>query len=108
MRTEKFKIGAIVIAFAFALAACDIPDSTEKATTEIDRAAERTGDKLDDASKKLSEQMDKANEIFNNAAITRNMKAAATAEPERNVLDIECGYGGRRAYPRWHCRIASQ
>ncbi|MEK6663655.1 MAG: BON domain-containing protein [Pseudomonadota bacterium] len=88
MNTDKMKLAALVMTFAFALAACDKPNSAEKAGREVDRAAEKAGDKLDEASKKLSEQTAKTGEAIEDAAITTKVKTAILAEPGLKVLKI--------------------
>src|SRR4030066_1199145 len=101
MNIGQIKLLALAMTFAFALAACDKPNLAEKAGSEMDRAAEKAGDKLDGASKKLSEQTAKTSEVLEDAAVTTKIKTALMAESAPNVLDIECGYGGRRSSPRW-------
>jgi len=108
MNTSQIKLVALAMTLAFSLAACDKPSLAEQAGRETDRAAEKAGDKLDGASKKLSEQTAKTSEVLEDAAVTTKTKTARMAESSPNVLDIECGYGGRRASPRWLCRFASQ
>lgn len=108
MRTHKLKFVALTIAFALALTACDKPNLAEKAGREIDRVAGKGGDKPGEDSKKLSEQTARTSEVLENAAISTKTKTVLIAESGPNVLDIECGYGGRRGSPRWLCRFASQ
>ena len=101
MLTQNLKLAAFTMAFALALAACDKPILAEKAERGMGRVAEKAGDKPDEASKKPSE-------VLEDAAIATKTKTVPMAESGANVLDIECGYGGRRGSPRWLCRFASQ
>lgn len=108
MLTQKLKLVALTVVFALALAACDKPNLAEKAGRDIDRVAEKGGDKPGETSKKPTEQTAKTSEVLEDAAITTKTKTVPMAESGPNVLDIECGYGGRRGSPRWLCRFASQ
>jgi len=108
MNTSNIKLVALALAFGFALAACDKPYSIEQAGREVDRVANQAGDELDEASKGLHEPTAITNEVLEDAAVASTTKTALMAESGSNVMDIECGYGGRRASPRWLCRFASQ
>lgn len=108
MNTGQIKLVALAMTLAFALAACDKPNLAEKTGSEMDRVVETAGDKLDAAPKKMSEQTAKTSEVLEDAAVTTKIKTALMAESAPNVLDIECGYGGRRSSPRWLCRFASR
>jgi len=114
MRTQKLHLTALALVAAFTLAACDKPNSAEKAGAEmgreIDQAAAKTQDKINEASAKtqdkineasaktqvkmqeasakLGEQAAKTEVAIEDSTVTAKIKSAIVAEPGLKVMDI--------------------
>lgn len=92
MNISKAKLMAIAMTLVIPLAACDKPNSAEKAGSEagreIDRATEKAGEKLNQAAINLNEKTVKASAVIEDATLTTMTKTAILAEPGLKVLKI--------------------
>ena len=92
MYIEQIKRVVTTLTLALVLAACDQPNSAEKAGSEagreIDRATEKAGEKLNQAANNLNQQTVKASAVIEDATLTTMTKTAILAEPGLKVLNI--------------------
>jgi len=88
MKIKQVKVIALALMLAFGIAACDKPNSAEKAGKAIDQAAENAGKNIDQATSKLTDQAVKTSAVIEDSSITARVKNAIMAESGLKVLKI--------------------
>jgi len=88
---QIFKVFCIILmlAFVFALAACQDDKPAEKAGKSVDQATEKVGDKMQGAGDAVVKSAENVGDYMDDTAITAKVKADILQDPLLKVFEID-------------------